>query len=223
MLTEAHRVLLVPKKPYLLGVTTQTSTGTPITLTRPRYEAGVLNIALICRHAGGTAAPGTPTGFTSLTSSTTDPDFRLAYEFSTGSVGRTTTSSATSATSMSGIVLSFGGVHSSRIPAQGGVATATSTSPNPAIFSNAFTLTSGWATWLAYCMWNGNGTATGFPIPSTGATPGALLNWQVAQSTNGGMAVSVAPQVPGSSADFTAFTLSASLVNRAGAIVVRGF
>lgn len=223
MLHSAHNVLLLSKKPYLLGVSTQTSTGTPITLTRPRYEAGVLNIALLCRHAGGTASPGIPTGFSNLISSTTAPSYRLAYEFSDGSVGPTTTSSAISATSMSAIVLSFGGVHSSRLPRQGGAGTATSTSPNPAAFTSAFPLSGGWVQWMAYCMWNGSGTCTAFPIPSSGNTPGAVLNYQVAESTNGGMAVATTPNVPGNSSDFDPFTLSASLVNRAGAIVVWGF
>lgn len=216
-----HRQLLLPKRPYLLGVSTQTSTSTPITLNLSRWEAGVLNIAFIYRHAGGTAAPGLPTGWTSLTSSTTDPDFRLAYLFSDGSIASTATSAATSGTSFSAIVMSFGGVHSSRIPVAGGVATATSTTPNPGVLSPSHTASGDWVCGIAYCAWNGNGTMTEIP----GGTSGTLTTrgWQVNEGTNGGCAVAITPSVPWFSWDQSSFTLSASLVNRAGTVVVRSF
>lgn len=210
MLIEAHRMLLVPKKPYLLGVSTQTSTGTPITITRPFREAGVINVAIIFRHAGGTAAPGTPTGFTTVANSTTDPDYRVAYEYSNGSVGPTTTSSATSATSMSAICLSF--KHAPNVsPGHGGIATATSTTPDPGAI--APTMKGVWDSYFAYCAWNGSGSVTGWPVES-------VEGWQVAQGTNGGCAVARIPHRPQGAWNFSAFTLSASLVNRAGVLSV---
>lgn len=211
MLTEAHRMLLVPKKPYLLGVSTQTSTGTPITLTRPSREAGVVNYALVVRHAGGTAAPGTPSGFSTIANSTTDPDYRIAWEYSNGSVGPTTTSSATSATSMSGIVLSFKHV-AQQTPSGGGVVTATSTTPNPG--SITASPVGMWILFFAYCAWNGNASVTRWPAET-------VQGWQVAQGTNGGCAVAMMPHTCIGARDFGPFTLSASVVNRAGVFGIR--
>ena len=211
MLTEAHRMLLVPKKPYLLGVSTQTSTGTPMTLTRPRYEAGVVNYALIFRHAGGTAAPGTPTGFTNIATSTTDPDYRQAWEYSNGSVGPTTTSTATSATSMSGIVLAFA-QSANKTPTGGGVVTATSTTPDPG--SITASPVGMWVLFFAYCAWNGSASVTGWPADT-------VQGWQVSQGTNGGCAVAMMPHTCLGTRDFGPFTLSASVVNRAGVFGIR--
>ena len=214
MLTEAHRMLLVPKKPYLLGVTTATNTTTPITLTMPARQAGVLNIALIFRHVGGTAAPATPTGWTSLATSTTAPAYRAVYKVFNGSEGPTTTSSATSATSMSAIVLSFAYAPTVSGPLHGGIATATSTTPNPGSLSPG--TVGAWQMWIPYCAWNGSGSVTEYPNDT-------VLGWQVAQGTNGGCAAAVAQHTIIGTRNMNAFTLSASLVNRAGVVLTNQF
>jgi hypothetical protein len=205
------------QKPYVVGITTATSTGTPITMTYPDRGRGVLTVAIIARHVGGTAAPALPTGWVSLAFSTTAPAFRLAYKYTDGSEGLTFTSAATSATSMSAIVYAFkGGPTTTQIssPNQGGQTTATSTTPNPGAFAQASI--NGQIYWLPYAIWNGSGSVVSYP---TGFCKDTAT---VVQSTNGGIAACgrLLPTQSAFSEDIGAFTISASLVNRAGVISI---
>jgi len=205
------------QKPYVVGITTATSTGTPITMTYPDRGRGVLTVAIIARHVGGTAAPGLPTGWSTLTNATVAPAYRLAYKYTDGSEGLTFTSSATSATSMSAIVYAFKGSSTSNVvvsPAQGGAATATSATPDPGGFAQ--NTIDGQVYWLPYCIWNGAGTVVSYP---TGFCKDTAT---VVQSTNGGIAACgrLFPTESAFSENIGAFTISASLVNRAGSISV---
>lgn len=210
-----HRQLLLPKKPFLVGVTTQTSTGTPITLTLPRRESGILVVALICRHAGGTAAPGTPTGWTSLLNTTVDPDMRIAYKFCNGSEAPTATSGAASATSMSAIVFAFSGVHSSVAPIQAGVVATTSSTPNPGA-SGESGFNGRNSQYVPYAMWNGDANVIGYPDKYT------IAPTTIREGANGGMAA-IMRYADVQNEDASAFTLDASVVNRAGIVGVAGF
>lgn len=213
MLQVAHQVLLLPKKPYFVGIELFTNAGTPLTLTRPQRDFGIVNIAGVFRHAGGVAAPGTPAGMTSINSATAAVAYRTAWEVvntSAGS-GATTSSSAASATSMSGFMLSFKHAQAST-PTAGATTTGTSTTPDPG--STNFTGLGAWNLKFAFCAWNGSATVTEWPGK-------ALQGWQISEGTNGGCAVALIGHDASVTDNLTAFTISASRAWRAGTLGAR--
>lgn len=208
-----HRQLLLPKKPFLVGVTTQVATSSPITLTLPARQAGILLVAGIARHAGGSATPGTPTGWTVLAQSTADPEYRFVFRFCDGTEAPTTTSAAASATSLSAIVFAFSGVHSTRLPVVGGTNTGTSATPGAGTATYA-ERGRPWM-WLQWIMWNGDGSLVSVPLKYT------IRPTSVRDGVNGGQAM-VARYGEANEPAVT-FSISASLLWAANVHSVDGF
>lgn len=198
-----HRQLLLPKKPFLVGVTTQVSSSSPITLTLPRREVGVTLLAFLARHAGGTATPGTPTGWASVTNTTADPEYRIVQKICDGTEASTTTSATGSATSLSAIVLAFTGADPNTVPSSGTGATGTSTAPDAPSYTPAVArLPILFFTWT---MWNGDATVSDYPGKYS------LAPTFVRDGTNGGQAV-IGRYGDSLTEDAGAFTITASVL-----------
>lgn len=211
-----HQQLLLPQKPFLVGATTQTSSGTPITLTLPRREAGIGLIAFIARHAGGSATPATPSGWSSLGTSTVDPEYRVAWKLCDGSEAPTTTSAATSATNMTAIVLAFSHFNLFTTPTLSAGSTGTSTVPDSVSVTPGSGFTGGQFLYGAWAMWNGDAEVSIYPARYTVA-PTTVRN-----GTGGGQAIvlrygNVTSENPGF------FTLSASVLWGARTAMFPGF
>ena len=219
------RKLITPPKPRIVGIQWSVSAGTPITITFPPYARapGIFMLLFIVRHAGGTAGPGLPTGFTTIqNSATVAPHYRIAGKVFDGSEALTTTSAATSATSMTAIAVAISGVRTA-VAASGDpvtlstTATATSTTPNatalPAIGAGARRAPSLQIVWNA---WNGSASVSEF-------TPGFPLNlFQNADGANGGQAISAEVNQAPMQQNPAASLLSASVVNRANILNIMG-
>lgn len=121
-----------PVKPRVIGVSTFSNPGTPITLTIPR-SPGKLCIGLIGADNG---TPGLPTGFTNLASvasvSGTSWGGRLCHKFLDGSEAATLTSASTSATNMCAVLLLIDGAVSTRVPQAVAFSSANTAAPDPA-------------------------------------------------------------------------------------------
>lgn len=204
-------------KPRILDWTKQTvNPGTTLTLEFPKAGRAAGNgvIAFISHPGGGPTTPSTPSGFTSLASASAAPGYRIAYKRLLGTEGLTVTSTWTGSSDATGIMIAMSGVQFSAVaPVHGGAATATSTTPNPG--SVATTLNGRRLMWLAYGMVAGAADFIGWP----GDT---IWNLQLRLNNSG---IGIALTTPGAllTKDFSAFTLSASVANRAGAIAIPAF
>lgn len=151
----ALKSILSGPVPRIMSWQTFSNAGTPVTLTIPR-SPGMLCVAIIYA-AGGTATPGTPTGFTSLNAaatSATNPGHRVAYKFLNGSEALTLTSAATGATGMIAFVMLVSGVVSWNIPQHVGATSTTATLS----FNNLFTINNERTNtlWINANAWLGN-------------------------------------------------------------------
>lgn len=207
-------ILQPRQKPSIVGITRQVAAGATLAFGLPNRANGRLAIAVMGRHVGGTVAPDLPTGWTSLATATPSPAYRVAYKFLNGTEAATATSTATSATSMTGIVLTIDGVDPSVVPVIGGGGTATSAAPDVGSFATGINGRN--ILYIPFAMWDGNASIIGWP---DGYADNPV---RVSHSTNGGIGL-ITRKTAISTEDPSAFTLSASVNNRAVMIAVAGF
>lgn len=97
--------------------------------------SGLLCVQIIC-NTGGTATPGTPTGFTNLANAGATglvPGIRVAYKFLNGTEARAIASAAASATEMAAISYLIAGCNPAYIPQGGFVGSTAANDPLPSL------------------------------------------------------------------------------------------
>lgn len=203
-------LLGVKQKPYLIGIAKQSGTTTPMSVPLPARERDVLLVGLIAGSGGN--SPSTPSGWTSLASAIGHPIYRIAYKFCDGSEAPTVSISQVSTTSLHAIIyaLKTGG----RVinPVHGGGTTATSATPNPGSVTGN---TGKRMLFLPYAMWQGDAALNEYPNHYT-------IGPATTRDTIYGLA-SILRYGSALAEDAGAFTISASLVNRAGCIAIPSF
>ncbi len=130
--------LLTRQKPYVVQALTATVNAATITVPIPRGGRGML-CEVVIFNVGGSAAPGTLTGFTSgstrnADSVNTQPGYRAMYKHLVGNEALTINSTATGATAMTAHVFLIAGTRVGNNPVSNHTAaTATNTANASAI------------------------------------------------------------------------------------------
>lgn len=108
-------LLSVQQRPRIVDWASATAAADTLVSPLPhRREAGLLALYLACSN--GSAAAGTPSGWTSIQTGTAVIASRLAYKFLDGSEDPTISNTSTGATTFAAITMTIAGATPARVP-----------------------------------------------------------------------------------------------------------